>query len=155
MIVADTSPLNYLILIGAIDILPKLFQEIVIPDAVKQELLSVGALPKVRKWAENFPDWIEIRSVGPVEEDINLGKGEVEAISLAIEFSAEWVLLDDKAARAAAEERELPIIGTLGLIKIAHDEKLLDFISTVKELQSTNFRISQTIMSELLDRYES
>jgi len=56
IVVADTSPLNYLVLIGCIDILPQLHQKVLIPSAVRRELLSVSAPPEVRAWALNPPD---------------------------------------------------------------------------------------------------
>ena len=154
MIVADTSPLNYLILIDAVEILPALFQEVVIPNAVRQELLAVGAEEKVRKRIENAPHWLKIEKVGKIDKSINLGVGEVEAISLAIELSADLILLDDRAARLAAKERNLKMIGTLGILKLAGENKLIDFEISLKNLRKTNFRISKFLLKELLDRYK-
>ena len=86
MIIADTSPLNYLILIDAVEILPALFQEVVVPGAVERELLAPGASEKVRKWMENAPNWLYVRKVNEIDKSINLGTGETEAISLAVEL---------------------------------------------------------------------
>jgi predicted nucleic acid-binding protein len=153
MIIADTSPLNYLILIDAVEILPKMFQEVIIPLAVEQELLAPGAAKKVQEWAGNPPSWLEIRAVETIDETIRLGRGEIEAISLGVKLPATAVLLDDRAARHAAKIRNIKTIGTLGLLKLADEHKLIDFRNAVQRLQSTNFRISKTVIEELLNRY--
>lgn len=154
MIIADTSPLNYLILIDAVEILPALFQEVVVPGAVERELLALGASEKVRKWMENAPNWLYVRKVNEIDKSINLGKGETEAISLAVELSADLILLDDKAARQAAIERKLKVIGTLGVLKLAGKNKLIDFETALKKLQATNFRASKFLIEALLNRYK-
>ena len=56
VVVADTSPINYLVLIGEIGILPRLYQRIVIPEEVFVELMDTGAPPDVREWATTHPD---------------------------------------------------------------------------------------------------
>jgi predicted nucleic acid-binding protein len=153
MIIADTSPLNYLILIDAVEILPKLFQEVVIPGAVLQELLASGATEKVQQWADKAPPWLKVRAVETIDKTIRLGRGEIEAISLTVELSAAAILLDDKAARLTAKRRNIKVIGTLGLLKLADENKLIDFKVAVKRLQSTNFRVSKVVIEKLLNRY--
>lgn len=61
IVVSDTSPLNYLILIGAEDLLPKLFGRVIIPQAVFDELNAAGAAAPVRDWTRNLPVWIEVK----------------------------------------------------------------------------------------------
>jgi predicted nucleic acid-binding protein len=61
VVVADTSPLNYLILIGEASILPELYTEIFIPDVVAAELCDPEAPEPVRKWAAHPPSWLNIR----------------------------------------------------------------------------------------------
>lgn len=154
MIVVDTSPLNYLILIDAIEILPALFREVMIPTAVRQELLAEGASENVRRWINNSSAWLKIAEVGEIDETIKLGKGETEAISLAIELSADYMLLDDKAARLAAAERKLKVIGTLGILKFADENKLIDFETAVGKLQNTNFRASKRLLEDLINHHK-
>jgi len=154
MIVADASPLNYLILIDAVEALPALFWDVAIPSAVRQELIAEGASEEVRKWMENFPDWSKVTTVRKIDQAIELGKGEVEAISLAVEFSIDFVLLDDKAARLAATKRNLKVIGTLGILKFADENKLIDFETAVRKLQNTNFRASKQLLDELINHHK-
>ena len=85
VVVADTSPINYLILIGQIDVLPMLYRRILIPPAVLAELSHRLAPKPVREWAADAPAWLEI--VGPKIALVlpKLDRGETEAIALATE----------------------------------------------------------------------
>ncbi len=79
-VVSDTSPINYLVLIDCVHVLPDLFERVVVPQAVRDELLAVGAPDKVKDWAANPPAWFEIQQVGAVDPLLNrLGEGEREA----------------------------------------------------------------------------
>ena len=60
LVIADTGPVNYLILIGQIDLLPRLFQRVILPTAVKEELDDIGAPVAVRAWIGSHPAWLEI-----------------------------------------------------------------------------------------------
>lgn len=62
IVVADTTPLNYLILIDQIDILEALYGRILVPHAVQEEMLDPNAPPNVRAWAKDPPHWLEILS---------------------------------------------------------------------------------------------
>ncbi|CAN5434916.1 DUF3368 domain-containing protein [soil metagenome] len=152
MIIADTSPLNYLILIDAAEVLPKIFQKVIIPTAVQSELLDIGASEKVQKWIQSAPNWLEVEKVDKIDQNINLGLGEVEVISLAVEISVDLILLDDKAARLSATQRNLQVIGTLGVLKLADEQKFIDFEIALKRLQKTNFRASKVLLEALLNR---
>jgi predicted nucleic acid-binding protein len=66
VVIADTSPLNYLILIEAIDLLPRLYGRIIIPIEVLDELIDDGAPSQVSDWALKLPEWMEVRSA-PLE----------------------------------------------------------------------------------------
>ena len=61
LVVADTGPINYLLLIDAVDLLPRLFYRILLPAAVQRELAHPAAPRAVRAWIANVPDWLEIR----------------------------------------------------------------------------------------------
>jgi predicted nucleic acid-binding protein len=62
IVVADTSPINYLILIGHVEVLPLLYGQIFIPHAVHDELLDGNAPTVVRAWAKNPPQWLQFLS---------------------------------------------------------------------------------------------
>ena len=128
IVVSDTSPLNYLILIGEEELLPKLFGHVIIPNAVFDELQAAGASAKVREWANDLPEWIEIKQTAlSADKSLDiLDAGEIEAILLAQELSADLLLIDDKLARQAAINLGLAITGTLGILDKASNSGLID-----------------------------
>jgi predicted nucleic acid-binding protein len=84
VVIADSSPLNYLTLIGSVDVLHRLYGDIVVPQQVIPELIDPAALHEVRRWALNLPDWIDVR-VAVVNRDdmMHLDPGERAAITIA------------------------------------------------------------------------
>jgi predicted nucleic acid-binding protein len=59
VVVADTGPLNYLTLIDAVDLLPKMFDRVMVPAAVYDELIDDGTPAVVRAWIAQAPLWLE------------------------------------------------------------------------------------------------
>lgn len=150
VVVADTTPLNYLILIERTDILGSLFGEVMIPEAVLAELHHPRVPEAVTYWLQSPPAWLRIAKVRLLDTTVQLGKGENEAISLAIEQQVKVVLMDERRGRAAAEARGLLPIGTLNLIDLADERRLFDGIDALNDLRRTTFRADP----ELLDRFE-
>src|SRR5262245_50959245 len=101
MVVADTGPVNYLILSGYIDLIQSLYGSLIIPSAVHRELLHSKAPPDVRKWAGALPSWAEVRSATNIPGFSELGPGEREAICLGIEIKAQFLLIDETKGREA------------------------------------------------------
>jgi predicted nucleic acid-binding protein len=151
VVVADTTPLNYLVLIEQVEVLYRLFGEVMIPEAVLTELRHPKAPAAVTAWLQNLPHWLRVVKVGQVDDTIQLGHGENEAISLAIEKQVSIVLMDERRGRAAAEARGLLPIGTLNILDLADERGLLDGISSLNDLKRTTFRADE----ELLDRFEA
>jgi predicted nucleic acid-binding protein len=154
LVVADTGPLNYLILIGAVDLLPKLFEHILIPAAVYAELSHVNAPELVRAFAAEQPAWLEVRP-NPQRnnddvEDANLDEGELAAIKLATSIGADLILMDDRAGVAAAYRHGLAATGTLGVLDIAARRGLIDLATALARLKATNFRYRPEILDALL-----
>ena len=63
MVVADTSPLNYLVLIGSIDVLPELYERVLVPFEVIEELSAADAPAEVAVWVRSRPAWLEVQVV--------------------------------------------------------------------------------------------
>ncbi len=83
IVVADTSPINYLLLINQIDLLPRLFQQIIIPDVVRDEMLDPDAPPILQEWIANPPSWLTIQPVPVLDTTLySLDPGEQAAITL-------------------------------------------------------------------------
>lgn len=152
IVIADTSPLNYLILIDEIELLPKLFGTVIVPQAVLTEMQAEGSPQAVKDWFASNPSWINIESASVIDNTIMLGAGECEAISLAREKSADLVLIDDRKARLAAISRGLNVAGTITILESAAKRNLVDLATAFKELAQTNFRIAPRLLQEILDR---
>ncbi len=151
VVVADTTPLNYLIIIDRAEMLASLFGEVLIPQAVLDELRHPKAPDAVSQWLRDPPAWLRITPVQHLDETMKLGKGENEAISLAIERQVKVVLMDERLGRGAAEARGLIPVGTLNLIDLADEKGLLDGVAALNELRQTTFRAAP----ELLARFEA
>lgn len=116
IVVADTSPINYLVLIDEIRILPEIFGRVIIPKAVARELQNTQAPPQVTAWIATHPAWLDIQTVSsPQTTDADLerlGSGEREAIQYAFDHRAEALLLiDEGKGRREASNRQIRIIG--------------------------------------------
>ena len=119
LVVADASPIRYLLLIDAIDLVPLTFGRLLIPGVVRGELAHPSAPTIVRTWCRSLPEWATISDPVHLIDD-PLDPGERTAISLAIEFSADVVLIDELRGRRVAERRYgLDVRGTLGVIRDA------------------------------------
>lgn len=152
IVVGDTGPLNYLVLIGHVGVLPSLFSRVVIPQAVATELSSLHAPEAVRLWVGNPPDWLEVLP-DPADDGSlrTLDPGERSAIALAVQIKAGQILMDDRDGRIEAERRSLKVTGTLGILVEAHRRGLLDFESTLVRLSETSFYLSPRLV-ELVRR---
>lgn len=152
IVVADTSPINYLILIGAIDVLPALYQKIVVPTAVYKELQSDATPAEVRAWTAKPLDWFEVTPVTILLDDVlpNLDEGEKQAIALFEETNAAALIIDERQGRIEAAKRGIFIIGTLGVLNSAAERDLLNFPEAIAKLQKTSFRASPTLINSLL-----
>ena len=153
IVIADTTPLNYLVLIDAADLLPQLFGQVLIPPAVFAELKDPGTPPPVRAWLTNTPSWLQIQIVrsSPDPALDYLDPGEREAIALAEELKAYLLLVDENDARREAARRKLLFIGTLGILRRAAQLNLIDLPSMLAKLQQTTFYVSPEVIQSLLD----
>ncbi len=152
IVVSDTSPINYLLLIGQIDLLPNLFEQIIIPDVVRDEMQDASAPAVVRQWSANPPSWLTIQVVSRLGETLNsLDRGEQAAISLAQTLPADLLIIDERLGRRIASDRKIPVIGTLGILDEAAYQGLVELPEAIALLQQTNFRISQRIIQTLLE----
>jgi predicted nucleic acid-binding protein len=91
IVVADTSPINYLILIGHIEILPKIYGEVLVPQAVIDELQDRDAPAEVHNWLSAPPSWLRVSSMTFQADPLldRLDRGERDAILLAESIRAD------------------------------------------------------------------
>lgn len=153
IVVADTSPINYLVLIGHMDILPFFYGHILIPPSVWEELQDEHTPELVRGWISKAPEWLEMRSLnGPPDSSLDfLDPGEREAIALAEQLQADRLIADESLARKEAARRKLSVIGTLGLLRDAARAGLLRLPEALEKLQQTSFYVAPELIQFLLD----
>lgn len=155
VVVADTGPLHYLVLVGQIGLTPKLFGSVIVPTTVHAELLHTAAPDPVRCWAAHPPDWLTISQAPPHDDPMlhPLDRGEEAALSLALCLRADLVLMDDRAGVAMARDKGLVVTGTLGILDLAASRKLIDVAVVVAQLKATNFRYRPELLNELVARH--
>ena len=151
-VVSDTTPINYLVLIDAIELLQALYTTIHLPTGVITEMLDIKAPAAVRAWAMNPPAWVKVEHAAMITGDDSLGIGEREAIGLAEKLDNSMVLLDDARAIKEAEHRGIRVFSTLNILEKAHRCGLIDLRSTLERLQMTSFYLTPDIYKAVLDR---
>jgi len=119
-VVTNTSPLIFLSKLDALELLTECFSSITTPNAVINELKGL-----------DLPEFITRKSISEFGSNYvkgalgNLHLGELEAMVLAQESNADFVLLDDRAARNKASNLGLNVMGTVGVLKLANSKGLL------------------------------
>jgi len=151
IVVSDSSPLIALSSVGRLDLMQLIFETIIIPVSVRDEIMGTAA-----KISVELPSFIRVEPVAaelPVRFlKLNLHAGESEAIALALERGIQGIILDDKQARETADELGLKVIGTLGVLILA---KRKGFLSEVRPIMAqiierVNFRIAPSVLNRAL-----
>lgn len=143
VVISDTSTLILFQKINELDLLNKLYGELITTPEIAKE------------YGEKLPDWIKVESVYDkkyqefLETQIDLG--EASAIALAKEYDDVLLLLDDLKARKLANQLNLKMTGVLGIIHKAKQSGLIDKVKPlIEKLLLTNFRISDKVIEEIL-----
>jgi predicted nucleic acid-binding protein len=153
IVVSDTSPLNYLVMIAEVDLLPKLFEKVYIPPSVIEELTRLKTPDVVRMWAQSPPVWLTILAPSSRLPSTNaLGNGEADALSLAKELGIHDILIDERRGRKVAEREGLTPLPTLAILERAAADNLLELPSAIDKLQRTNIRLPQEHVHAALAR---
>jgi len=143
IVISDTSCIIALTNIDELRLLKELYQNLITTQQVAEE------------FGEVLPNWIEIRNPEDQQKqkmlEFQIDKGEASAITLALEVSADLIILDDYKARQVAEKLDLKITGTLGVIIRAKNKGVISSIKpALNKLQHNNFRISEDLIKEAL-----
>ena len=154
IIVSDTTPISELAKVNYLNLLPKLFGRVMIPKGVYDEL-TTGNHPAALRVREL--SWLDVVTVNnrlvvkELQQVGNLDLGESEAIALAEEMNADRLLIDEKAARRVATARNLPIIGTMGVLLLAKRQGELENVKDVlDQMQQQGTRISNRLYTRVL-----
>lgn len=155
IVVADTSPICYLLLIGEIELLHHIYGQVLIPQAVREELADKRSPEIVQSWIMQPPQWLAIQTVDmPDDNNLdNLDIGERAAIVLAEQQKADLIIIDDLLGRQVAKSRQLIVTGLLGVLDEAARQNLVDFPDTIARLQQTTFRASPKLIQSLLQQH--
>ena len=149
VVIADSSPLRYLIVFGEHGLLPELFGEVWIPSAVLNELSAASTPAEVRSFFGTPPAWLRVHDPSPENIDFiaqDLDIGERVALALAREVNADLVLLDDAAARKAAASLGLRVTGTVGVLRLAAERGLIEVPHVVAQLRQSGFYLSESLI---------
>ena len=154
VVVADTSPLNYLIQINCDHVLPALYERVFVPTAVVEELDHPKSVAAVRAWLTRLPSWLVVERVAEAADGrlARLDPGERQAIQLAKREHADLLLMDEKLGVRIAREEGLAVTGTVGVLLQAARRGLVDVEEALRDLQNTDFRCSRRVMEEVRRR---
>lgn len=146
IVITDTGPLRYLILLEEAELLSSLYGTVVIPTVVHHELQQDATPEVVRRWMAQPPAWLSVEPLSASPIDLNLDRGETAVIQLALSLNAELVIMDDKKGRRAARENGLATLGTLGVLRDAAVRGLIAFLPTISRLQASGFYMSEELL---------
>ena len=155
IVVSDTSPIINLAVIGHIQLLQKLFQKILIPQSVYREVAIVGSGLPGSKEVDTL-SWIECVEVNnwPLVKMLRkeLDEGEAEAITLAVDNNADFVLLDERIGREVASRLGIQFVGVLGIIIHAKQNGHLDKVKPLIDelIIKAGFWISPSLYNYVL-----
>lgn len=151
-VIVNTTPIIALADIGYLDLLQKLYTEIIIPEAVHTEILSEPARSQV-----SVAKWIKVKKLANANVkslfSARLHAGEVEVIVLAQESSADLLIIDDNAAKKTAKYLGLTVTGTMGVILRAKREGHIDAVkplidSLIKDGLYVSAKVQNYVLAE-------
>lgn len=156
-VISNTSPLLNLAIVDHLFLLPQHFGQIVIPEAVLAELKINDDLPGSSNLKSAVDEgWLIVKAVEN-QALVNLlrrelHQGESEAIALAVELSADKVLLDEKEARQAARALSLSITGIVGILLRGRQDGSISSLRNVCDRlqQDANFWLSPALRTQIL-----
>lgn len=157
-VVSNTSPVLNLAIIDRLYLIQEQFGEVYIPQAVIQELRVNENLPGCQRLREAMDaGWLRVEEVSDsttiqvLQRDLD--RGEAEAIALALEFKAKWVLLDEREARKVAKNLGLRVTGVLGImLRASRQGRFPSLRSEIEMLRDkAGFHIADQLLYELLE----
>jgi predicted nucleic acid-binding protein len=154
IVLSDTSPLRYLILIGEDRLLKEIYEQILLPEEVAKELQAARTPEAVRDWMENPPSWLVIvpppRFNPEASVSTLIDAGERQVILSAFELQPDLILMDDRAGVQEARRLGFTVTGTLGILARGAELGLIDLKTALDQLQQTNFRINPKLLAAML-----
>ncbi|MDD6654313.1 MAG: DUF3368 domain-containing protein [Treponema sp.] len=158
-IISDTTPIISLIKINRLDLLEKLFEEVLIPEAVYRELTTNALFENEAKIVKtsSFLKTSSVqnrKSLQLLQAVSGLDDGESEAIILADELKSDVLIMDERKGRKVAEKLGIKITGTVGVLLQSYSENMIssDEIKTyLDQLKNSNIRLSESLIQKALE----
>ncbi len=151
-VVVNSSPLIVLFRSGQSDLLPSLFNSVIVPEQVYGEIVA-GKIDDAAKTFLSKASWIERRSVEitlPIAA-WNLGEGESAVFSFALREQGYRAVVDDLAARRCARVFGIPTLGTGALLILAKRRGLIHSVEErLRWLRKSGMYLSDTVFQELM-----
>ncbi|MBL8091507.1 MAG: DUF3368 domain-containing protein [Anaerolineales bacterium] len=151
LIIADSSALIAIATCDGLDLLLQVYEEIKIPEAVYAEIVA----PE-KSYADALGAFLvgRVVKVQPVQSKFistGLGRGEIEAMSLYNQISADILLIDDQKARSIAEQNEITCIGVLGFLVIAKQKGVIKKIKPyIQRLEDSPIYYGDELLKRVL-----
>ncbi len=137
-VIVNATPPIALTILGQLELLRAMFDDVLVPPAVYEEVIAQGT-ERIGATAVANADWLQVVSptVTPTIEPLLLGldEGEMQVLLLAREVQPDWVLIDEKLGRSVAKAMGLPVKGTLGVLLAAVLAELLPKEQALEGLQ--------------------
>ena len=158
IIISDTTPIISLIKINRLDLLEKLFVEVLIPNAVFKELTTNTLFTNEAEIVKKS-SFLKVSSVQNqkslqlLQAVSGLDDGESEAIILADELKSNILLMDERKGRKVAQKLGIKITGTIGILIQAYNEGMISDVevkSYLNQLKNTNIRLSDSLIQQAL-----
>lgn len=154
-VVADAGPLIGLARVGLLDLLRQLYQRVLVPVEVFEELQTTDDRPGSRALrAACEAAWLSVAPETPGAEALSLalGRGEAAAILLAEQGNCRFLLLDERRGRAVAKSRGLRVVGTGGVLLAAKANGLINRVAdALEQLAAGGYRLSAELRDRLLE----
>ncbi|MCF4969607.1 DUF3368 domain-containing protein [Nostoc sp. CMAA1605] len=157
IVISDTSAITNLAAIDQLRLLPLLYEQVIIPEAVYRELVDID--PPVPGSAEvQTATWLEVKFIANrefverLQSEVRLDPGESEAITLALELQADLLLIDERRGRAEADRLGIKITGLLGILVEAKRKNLILAVKPLMDalIATSEFRVSSALYNQIL-----
>ncbi|MEH2959216.1 DUF3368 domain-containing protein [Candidatus Merdisoma sp. JLR.KK006] len=159
IVISDTTPILSLLKAGKLDLLKILYQKVVVPEAVYDELTANADYEDERK-AILHCSFLSVEKVSNAES-VNilrnvtgLDAGESESLILYGEKKADLLLLDERKGRGVAKKMSVQYVGTLGVLMQAFDEGIVtaeEIRKILEILLASDIRLSRKLCNKVLD----
>ena len=153
IIICDTSPLIALATVDRLELLETLFEEVVVPVSVFNELNITG-----KAEAQRISNWAQGKVAAATDKQLVhsfsllLNIGESESMALYFEKKADFLLIDEKKGRKIAAYNKINVVGSLGIFLMSKQKGLIPLIKPLlNRLQQSYIRISDELYLKTLE----